>query len=713
MNALFMKTKSPFSVGNCHVSPFENKLNHADNECILQPKFIELLCFLTECYPHAVTREELIDNVWDGNQFVGEKALTNAIWHLRKAFKELDPSNTYIETLRKTGYRLAQPPRFTTADESAQKNNNTPKTKYLYPFILSVLLIIIICGSYLYSLKMPPTSKQHVADIRLYEHIETITTSPGRELFPAISNDNHFLVYSWRRPGFKANLYLRDLYMPEQAAVALTDTPFIEGRAVFSHDREQLFYYQRGAGSSCKIIKYTLANAKKVTLGECGNRLSTDLDINATDSQLVFISGNKNSQVNQTQLNLVDLHSSPHAITQVPCPNNCQFYDESVVYSPDGKQLVVSRNLPSGFEELFLVDINTGSAQQLTSGFVEIKGVDWHPKKDLLVFSGIKKGKRQGYFYNFTTKTLTNAHVDGLSYPEYAQDGSLYFHQWNTDSALMRVATNNAVASSPFPILSTHFNTRFPDYNERSGKLAFVSNESGSKELWVANKDGTARKQLTQLKTNIYSPIWSPSGRYIAFVVAKRGEHAFYVYDFNSQTSTALTTNFSSHGKPSWSHDSTNVLVSDGEHVFRFDLKGNNLGQVIKQSTLYAYEDKQGALIFANPDAKQLWIKPPGSEHAQLLVASINLSNHTSWYYQEGETQALSRVYYFNVAQGDYRLSYYDFASASHHDIIRLPERSFSRTSGLTYIATAGWLIYTSYKSPQIDIKRIDAKYLP
>ncbi|MGP4933124.1 winged helix-turn-helix domain-containing protein [Pseudoalteromonas nigrifaciens] len=86
-----MKTKSPFSVGNCHVSPFENKLNHADNECILQPKFIELLCFLTECYPHAVTREELIDNVWDGNQFVGEKALTNAIWHLRKALVRARP----------------------------------------------------------------------------------------------------------------------------------------------------------------------------------------------------------------------------------------------------------------------------------------------------------------------------------------------------------------------------------------------------------------------------------------------------------------------------------------------------------------------------------------------------------------------------------------------------------------------------------------------
>ena len=94
-------------------------------------------------------------------------------------------------------------------------------------------------------------------------------------------------------------------------------------------------------------------------------------------------------------------------------------------------------------------------------------------------------------------------------------------------------------------------------------------------------------------------------------------------------------------------------------------------------------------------------IKPPDSDQAELLVESINLSNHLSWYYDEGTTQTASRVYYFNVEQGDYRISYYDFTSHSHHDVMRLPERAFSRSSGLTYIKEMGWLVYTSYKSPQ------------
>ena len=69
-------------------------------------------------YPEPITREELINHGWEGNFYVGEKALTNASWHLRKAFKELDPEQTYIKTLRKTGDRvLLKPEPIDTADK--------------------------------------------------------------------------------------------------------------------------------------------------------------------------------------------------------------------------------------------------------------------------------------------------------------------------------------------------------------------------------------------------------------------------------------------------------------------------------------------------------------------------------------------------------------------------------------------------------------------
>ena len=163
-----MNTQQTFSIGKCQISVFENKLFCADKTCVLQPKFIELLVYLVECYPNAVTREQLIENVWGGNQYVGEKALTNAIWHLRKSFKELDPDNTYIETLRKTGYRLVQKP---TTPEPVNSINNMPlRSGYIYA---SVLAIVILLGSYwgysalFENAKQPLAQSQQAA--RLYD----------------------------------------------------------------------------------------------------------------------------------------------------------------------------------------------------------------------------------------------------------------------------------------------------------------------------------------------------------------------------------------------------------------------------------------------------------------------------------------------------------------------------------------------------------------
>ena len=77
----------------------------------IQPKFIEVLCYLAQEYPRVIPREELIESVWGGNNYVGEKALTNAVWHLRKELKGTIDGNEVIETIRKVGYKLLVEPK--------------------------------------------------------------------------------------------------------------------------------------------------------------------------------------------------------------------------------------------------------------------------------------------------------------------------------------------------------------------------------------------------------------------------------------------------------------------------------------------------------------------------------------------------------------------------------------------------------------------------
>ncbi|GEM_PF-6515193 len=61
-----------------------------------------------------------------------------------------------------------------------------------------------------------------------------------------------------------------------------------------------------------------------------------------------------------------------------------------------------------------------------------------------------------------------------------------------------------------------------------SGKIAFVSNQSGFYEVWVVNEDGTGLRQVTSAATDprynwgAYSPRWSPDGSMIAFYYGSR-----------------------------------------------------------------------------------------------------------------------------------------------------------------------------------------------
>ena len=67
-------------------------------------KNFSVLKLLLENQNDIVDRNKLIKDVWEDNFPVGDKALTTAIWHLRKAFEN---SSVTIETIPKKGYRLS------------------------------------------------------------------------------------------------------------------------------------------------------------------------------------------------------------------------------------------------------------------------------------------------------------------------------------------------------------------------------------------------------------------------------------------------------------------------------------------------------------------------------------------------------------------------------------------------------------------------------
>ncbi|MCW8875565.1 MAG: winged helix-turn-helix domain-containing protein [Kangiellaceae bacterium] len=93
------------TIGEFKLDLVSKTLTNANNETFpLNWKTFSVLKLLFDNQNEIVTREEMIKAIWEDNFPVGDKALTTAIWNLRKV---LDKSSVSIETVPKKGYRLA------------------------------------------------------------------------------------------------------------------------------------------------------------------------------------------------------------------------------------------------------------------------------------------------------------------------------------------------------------------------------------------------------------------------------------------------------------------------------------------------------------------------------------------------------------------------------------------------------------------------------
>ncbi|MEJ6472834.1 LpqB family beta-propeller domain-containing protein [Pseudoalteromonas piscicida] len=680
----------PFQLLEIYVDPVGHSLSKDGQVCCVQPKFIEVLTLLAQEYPAVVPREKIIEQVWDGNLFVGEKALTNAIWHLRKTFKTLrspageallDDEQEIIETIRKSGYRLKAPPQPMSLVAQPERASESKK-----PLILASVFMLLFCvvGVILFSIEESPNYQA-----------TNVTDYPGRELFPSISPNEQFMAFSWRKIGSHSALYLKDLSQPDKPPVALTEGNKNASVSVWG-DNRTLFFIEKSAGE-CAIKSLDIVTKTQSILSDCVSESTTTLTYSAEKNWLGYIA--KHSVSGNSQVTLLNLNDNSK--TSLTCQLECQGSEpESLAITPDATHIAISRNLPNGHENLYLQDLTTGNETVLLAGLDDLRGIAWHPTNPYLVVSSIAHGARTAYKVALNGDVLGTLPISGLSYPSFSPTGKLYFHNWNVKTSIMRLDLNGKIASSPFPLLQSQISFRYPNYSSVLQRLIFVSNQSGFDEVWMSSLKGDQRVQLTSLGLQALHPAWSPNGQQVVFTTKSLQGNQLQLLDVVTKNVTEVKTTFEYYGKPTWSQDGKYIYVSDGKDVFKIAASGDS--EPVKVSSGSVAVEHQGALYVYKSDVREMWLVDVAKGEEVLLFDRAKLASSVSW------SISGSGLYYLSVQNGDFRISYFDFERKAHKDIIRVPERSFSRSRGLAFIAEKQWLLFTGYEVPQVDIKRIE-----
>ncbi len=94
-----------FRLGDWEVRPIEGLLEGAQGARHLQPKTMDVLVCLASSSGQVLTRDELIERVWDGHA-VSDEPLTRCIHEIRRALGDPCGEARYIKTIPKRGYQL-------------------------------------------------------------------------------------------------------------------------------------------------------------------------------------------------------------------------------------------------------------------------------------------------------------------------------------------------------------------------------------------------------------------------------------------------------------------------------------------------------------------------------------------------------------------------------------------------------------------------------
>lgn len=112
-------------------------------------------------------------------------------------------------------------------------------------------------------------------------------------------------------------------------------------------------------------------------------------------------------------------------------------------------------------------------------------------------------------------------------------------------------------------------------------KIIFVSDASGTREIYAMNLDGSGRKQLTSGARVLSAPAMTPAGNRIVFVGMCGSISHVMAIGVNGGTPYALTTSTGSKRQPEFSPDGKKLSYIEAGRVYVAEINGSNPDPVL------------------------------------------------------------------------------------------------------------------------------------
>ena len=108
-----------------------------------------------------------------------------------------------------------------------------------------------------------------------------------------------------------------------------------------------------------------------------------------------------------------------------------------------------------------------------------------------------------------------------------------------------------------------------PSFSPDGDKIAFVSDKDGSPRIYIIPSKSGAKRADPQLITKVNKesscPSWSPDGKKLAYSAKTNGIRQIWIYDFETQTESQLTSGPGNKENPVWAQNSLHLVFNSVE----------------------------------------------------------------------------------------------------------------------------------------------------
>jgi Tol biopolymer transport system component len=502
------------------------------------------------------------------------------------------------------------------------------------------------------------------------------TTFSGSADQPAFSPNGDQIAFAWNGPaGGDLDIYIK--LIGAGSPLRLTTDPAEDISPAWSPDGRYLAFIRRTEVENGIFIVPALGGAER-KLGRTEPTISTqawpDCRLSwSPDGEFLAVVDRGSAQ---ERLGIYAVSVDDGEKQRLTSPPESAA-DTAPAYSPDGRALAFVRNASFNTGDIYVTNLTGGEPRRVTTDGQRVHSLAWTADGSEIIFSSNRGG---GFgLWRIPVSGGQPEPVAGTGQNTYSpaispKGDKLVYNVSVLDADIFRIG-GLAAGALKTPETKLIFSTRqdhSPQYSPDGKRIVFVSDRSGSEEIWVCEANGSSPVQLTFFNgPSVGTPHWSPDSRQIIFDARPNGNADIFAVNADGGKPRPLISDPSHDVMASWSRDGNWIYFCSNRsgdfQIWKAPSGGGEAFQVTKQGGFEAFEAPDGQLLYYTKarGPGSIWQVPVTGGEEKQVSEQLSIDYWRYW------AVADNGIYFASAPLAD-RASEIDLYSFATHRVSRI-----------------------------------------